>query len=81
MHSQVENKNDTPLSSQTRKVTGRMGLQPFVSIHRCIIHATCEHSFKNIWWLVRVTIVVDWLFLPQNFGPRGGNLRRPFVAL
>ena len=21
------------------------------------------------WWLVRVTLVVDWLFLPQNFGP------------
>ena len=20
------------------------------------------------WWLVRVTLVVDWLFLPQNFG-------------
>ena len=20
------------------------------------------------WWLVRVTLVVDWLFLPRNFG-------------
>ena len=22
----------------------------------------------NYWWLVRVTLLVDWLFLPQNFG-------------
>ena len=21
-----------------------------------------------IWWLVRVTLVVDWQFFPQNFG-------------
>ena len=30
------------------------------------------------WWLVRVTIVVAWLFLPQNFGPmshfQGGEI-------
>ena len=25
------------------------------------------------WWLVRVTLVVDWLFLPQNFGPVMGT--------
>ena len=25
------------------------------------------------WWLVRVTLVVDWLFLPQNFGPMVGT--------
>ena len=25
------------------------------------------------WWLVRVTLVVDWLFLPQNFGPVVGT--------
>ena len=36
-----------------------------------------EHSelfvfFRN-WWLVRVTLVVDWLFLPQNFGPMVGT--------
>ena len=22
----------------------------------------------DYWWLVRVTLVVDWLFLPQHFG-------------
>ena len=27
----------------------------------------------NIWWLIRVTLVVDWLFLPQNFGSETGN--------
>ena len=25
------------------------------------------------WWLVRVTLVVDWLYLPQNFGPIVGT--------
>ena len=24
--------------------------------------------FVTYWWLVRVTLVVDWLFLPRNFG-------------
>ena len=28
---------------------------------------------KYHWWLVRVTLVVDWLFLPQNFGPVVGT--------
>ena len=28
------------------------------------------------WWLVRVTLVVDWLFLPQNFGPVSHSLSR-----
>ena len=23
---------------------------------------------SHFWWLVRVTLVVDWQFLPQNFG-------------
>ena len=27
----------------------------------------------SYWWLVRVTLVVDWLFLPQNFGPVVGT--------
>ena len=26
-------------------------------------------SRDNFWWLVRLTLMVDWLFLPQNFGP------------
>ena len=26
-------------------------------------------TLKPSWWFVRVTLVVDWLFLPQNFGP------------
>ena len=25
-------------------------------------------TLKPSWWLVRVTLVVDWRFLPQNFG-------------
>ena len=29
--------------------------------------------FAPFWWLVRVTLVVDWLFLPQNFGPVVGT--------
>ena len=28
---------------------------------------------SHFWWLVRVTLVVDWLFLPQNFGPVVGT--------
>ena len=27
----------------------------------------------HCWWLVRVTLVADWLFLPQNFGPVVGT--------
>ena len=32
----------------------------------------CRNS-ADYWWLVRVTLVVDWLFLPQNFGPVVGT--------
>ena len=32
-----------------------------------------ETGFCSNWWLVRVTLVVDWLFLPQNFGPVVGT--------
>ena len=28
---------------------------------------------QHYWWLVRVTLVVDWRFLPQNFGPVVGT--------
>ena len=27
----------------------------------------------SYWWLVRVTLVVDWRVLPQNFGPVVGT--------
>ena len=27
------------------------------------------------WWLVRVTLVVDWRFLPQNLGPWWGHTK------
>ena len=27
----------------------------------------------TFWWLVRVTLVVDLWFLPQNFGPMSGT--------
>ena len=30
-------------------------------------------TLKPSWWFVRVTLVVDWLFLPQNFGPVVGT--------
>ena len=30
---------------------------------------------RHHWWLVRVTLVVDWLFLPQNFGPVVGTYK------
>ena len=38
----------------------------------------CHFTFKKVsriphWWLVRVTLVVNWLFLPQNFGPVVGT--------
>ena len=33
------------------------------------------------WWLVRVTLVVDWLFLTQNFGQVVGTYEGLFVAL
>ena len=33
------------------------------------------HNESNHWWLVRVTLVVDWLFLPHNFGPMVGTYK------
>ena len=30
-------------------------------------------TLKPSWWFVRVTLVVNWLFLPQNFGPMVGT--------
>ena len=46
----------------------KMGTQPILVTNR-------KHSSTAIpfWWLVRVTLVVDWLFLPQNFGPVVGT--------
>ena len=29
----------------------------------------------NFWWLVRVTLVIDWRSLPQNFGPMVGTYK------
>ena len=51
----------------------------------CLLHSyrtflflkTCHfinvHWEINCWWLIRVTLVVDWLFLPQNFGHMAGT--------
>ena len=39
-----------------------------VSGFSCLFDVLC-----HFWWLVRVTLVVDWLFLPQNFGPVVGT--------
>ena len=38
-------------------------------------HLRCTSQIRTAlyWWLVRVTLVVDWLFLPQNFGPVVGT--------
>ena len=33
----------------------------------------CKWCGLIYWWLVRVTLVVNWLFLPQNFGPVVGT--------
>ena len=35
------------------------------------------------WWLVRVTLVVDWLFavFAPKFWAHGGDLRKPFMAM
>ena len=30
---------------------------------------------SHFWWLVRVTLVVDWRFLPQNVGPAVGTYK------
>ena len=40
-----------------------------------LMFANLESLFRisTFWWLVRVTLVVDWLFLPQNFGPVVGT--------
>ena len=38
------------------------------------LHGLFLHHF---WWLVRVTLVGDWLFLPQNFQPVSCFLSRP----
>ena len=32
-----------------------------------------KFPLDNFWWLVRVTLVVDWWILPQNFGPVVGT--------
>ena len=37
-------------------------------------YASCVHvGLSCYWWLVRVTLVVDWWILPQNFGPVVGT--------
>ena len=38
-------------------------------------------AFLDFWWLVRVTLVVDWLFLPQNFGQVVGTYEGLFAVL
>ena len=35
----------------------------------------------NNWWLVRVTLMIDLVFLPQIFWAGGGDLRRPYAIL
>ena len=44
-------------------------------LHICIFRILQDEGcfFTACWWLVRVTLVVDWLFLPQNFGPVVGT--------
>ena len=36
---------------------------------------------ETYWWLVRVTLVVDWRFLPRKFWFGGGDLQRSFAIL
>ena len=35
----------------------------------------------TFWWLIRVTLVVDWQFLPQNFGQVVETYKGPFAIL
>ena len=44
--------------------------------HRCQVVGTLKPS----WWFVRVTLLVDWLFLRQNFGPMVGTYEGPFCS-
>ena len=34
---------------------------------------SCYNFCLHFWWLIRVTLVVDWWVLPQNFGPMVGT--------
>ena len=51
------------------------------ALHPCalgIYVVICHFTLKKVyriphWWLVRVTLRVNWLFLPQNFGPVVGS--------
>ena len=47
------------------------------TLHFYINCLSCKRLYLHLrryyWWLVRVTLVVDWLFLPQNFGPVVGT--------
>ena len=51
----------------------------FTSGKERTLHNTPKYTVKEIlfliyfWWLVRVTLVVDWWILPQNFGPVVGT--------
>ena len=50
-------------------VTSRMNYWWLVELPMCL---TDDFSV-TFWWLVRVTLVVDWWLLPQNFGPVVGT--------
>ena len=55
--------------NRSRKKAGRS------TVNSSVPHIYYHRSFSGLiyWWLVRVTLVVDWLFLPQNFGPVVGT--------
>ena len=51
----------------------------FKSFEVAISFIRTECILFYFWWLVRVTLVVDWLFLPQNFGPVSRSVERDRV--
>ena len=54
----------TPYFTNIRSIR----LKPIISILRWRNPFHIRQCTFYFWWLVRVTLVVDWQFLPQNFG-------------
>ena len=60
-------------TSETSSKTGdKTGSETGGQDRFCTMDLCSFVDFVEFWWLVRVTLVVDWLFLPQNFWPWWG---------
>ena len=60
------------MQTQTKNIKNELDLKNEFAegIIKVISYSDKHHVY---WWLVRVTLVVDWLFLPQNFWPVVGT--------